>query len=75
MTAIREVFNVEQMYDADRLAMESGISGEILIENAGAAIAAHISAYWDPCPVLILCGPGNNGGDGYVIARHLYEAE
>ncbi len=74
MTAISEVLNVQQMYDADRHAIESGISGETLMENAGAAIAAHISAHWDPCPVLILCGPGNNGGDGYVIARHLHEA-
>lgn len=75
MTAISEVFKVQQMYDADRLAMESDIPGEMLMENAGAAIAAHITAHWDPCPILILCGPGNNGGDGYVIARHLFEAD
>jgi len=68
------ILTTEQMYQADRLAMESGISGLELMENAGQGVAAHIEQGWDPCHVTILCGPGNNGGDGYVIARSLSEA-
>lgn len=69
-----QVLSVDEMYSADRLAIESGISGLELMENAGQGIAAHIEEGWDVCSVLILCGPGNNGGDGYVVARALSEA-
>lgn len=50
-----------------------GIPGTVLMENAGRAVADFISEKW-PLPryTYIFCGPGNNGGDGLVIARHLY---
>lgn len=67
------VLTVAQMYRADALTIESGTPGEALMEAAGAAVTREISARWQTCPVVILCGPGNNGGDGFVIARLLDE--
>ncbi len=68
-----ELFSVEQMYCADAAAIARGISGDILMENAGQAIARCIRERWSPRRVAILCGPGNNGGDGFVVARLLSE--
>ena len=60
-----------EMARADQAAIESGVSGETLMENAGAAVAREIALRWRAQPTVVLCGPGNNGGDGYVAARHL----
>ena len=68
------LLSVEEMYRADALATEAGIAGLELMEAAGAAIAREIIQRWRKMPALILCGPGNNGGDGFVVAR-LLEAE
>ena len=64
----------DQMYAADKAAVEAGVPGVTLMENAGAAVARAIERRYAPCPVAILAGPGNNGGDGFVAARYLKEA-
>jgi ADP-dependent NAD(P)H-hydrate dehydratase / NAD(P)H-hydrate epimerase len=67
----------EAMRGADRRAQALGVSEDRLMEQAGTAVAAAVRALavdtdrWGKGPIVILCGPGNNGGDGYVAARRL----
>ncbi|MBN2581230.1 MAG: NAD(P)H-hydrate epimerase [Pirellulales bacterium] len=62
----------EQVRRVDRLAVEEfGMSGLVLMENAGRGVADVLCRLGIAGPVLIACGRGNNAGDGFVIARHL----
>jgi NAD(P)H-hydrate epimerase len=68
-----EILTVAEMYAADKFAAEYGTPTLTLMENAGFGVAEIIRARWSPRTVAVLCGPGNNGGDGFVVARHLKE--
>src|SRR5438552_3590565 len=71
------VVTAAEMRAADRRTIEEiGLPGAVLMENAGAAVAREICARFPRArrPV-VLCGKGNNGGDGFVVARHLRERQ
>ncbi|MGH6989919.1 MAG: NAD(P)H-hydrate dehydratase [Stellaceae bacterium] len=64
-----------EMGAVDRAGVAEGVPEIELMENAGRAVAEAIRRRWPrPRPVAVLCGPGNNGGDGFVAARHLAAA-
>ena len=65
------ILTAEEMRAAEQRAIDAGDSVEALMERAGTAAADAIWRFGGPLPTLVLCGPGNNGGDGYVIARDL----
>lgn len=61
----------QEMGQADRLAAEMGTPSFTLMERAGTAVADVVARFPLPTRVVVLCGPGNNGGDGFVAARVL----
>jgi NAD(P)H-hydrate epimerase len=63
-----------EMAAIDNAAAAAGVPGLRLMEHAGAAVARHLGARFRKANVAVLCGPGNNGGDGFVAARHLFDA-
>lgn len=70
-----KVLTAAQMRDVDRRTMELGIPGLILMENAGHRVVEFLIEEFSPLSghrVVILCGKGNNGGDGMVVARQLF---
>lgn len=66
-----EILTVAEMSEVDRLTAASGVPTIALMENAGRKVANEVAKRFAACKTTVLCGPGNNGGDGYVIARHL----
>jgi hydroxyethylthiazole kinase-like uncharacterized protein yjeF len=69
-----DILTVAETAAADRAAIALGTAGVVLMERAGAGVAEAMLARWTRRPVVVLCGPGNNGGDGYVAARRLADA-
>jgi NAD(P)H-hydrate epimerase len=66
------ILNRESVRQLDRRATEEfGVPGIVLMENAGRGVADKLCELGIAGTVVICCGPGNNGGDGFVIARHL----
>ncbi|HEY9554648.1 NAD(P)H-hydrate dehydratase [Allosphingosinicella sp.] len=65
------ILTAEAMRAAEQRAIDGGTAVETLMDRAGTAAAEAIWRFAGPLPTLVLCGPGNNGGDGYVIAREL----
>jgi len=71
---VLELLTTEEMMRAEKLAMESGTSSLILMENAGNGVAEDVvKRFARGTKVVVLCGPGRNGGDGFVAARRLRE--
>lgn len=70
-----KILTSAEMREVDRLSTErAGISGVTLMENAGKSVADFIGARFKnfaDVPIVVFCGKGNNGGDGFVVARHL----
>src|ERR1700751_4202079 len=69
----RPIITCDAMRAGEQAAIDNGSSVEQLMERAGAALAEAVYRFAGPMPVLVLCGPGNNGGDGYVAARCLVQ--
>ena len=71
---MHELLTPHQMSSADRITIEGGIPGIDLMEAAGGVLLHSVEKHFSSeSPILILCGPGNNGGDGYMVGRLLFE--
>ena len=68
------LLDAREMGEADRQTVAAGSSVSALMENAGRGVAEEIVRRWPQRRVTVLCGPGNNGGDGFVAACHLAAA-
>jgi NAD(P)H-hydrate epimerase len=69
---LMKVVTAQEMREIDRVTIqEFGIPSLVLMERAGLAVAARIRELYPPTKVVVLCGGGNNGGDGLVVARIL----
>ena len=72
---MQRILTAAQMREVDRVTIEErGVPGLLLMENAGARVYELLSHSYGPLDehrIVVLCGKGNNGGDGLVVARHL----
>ena len=71
---MNELLSAAQMKQADSATIAGGIPGITLMEAAGRAVADTTAELFPDGPVLVLAGPGNNGGDGFIAARRLMSA-
>jgi hydroxyethylthiazole kinase-like uncharacterized protein yjeF len=69
-----EILSTAETAAADAAAIAAGTPGTTLMTRAGAAVASAVRRRWTARPAVVFCGPGNNGGDGYVVARELADA-
>src|SRR6476469_8933361 len=70
-----KVLTAAQMREVDRRTIESGIPGIVLMENAGHRVVEFLAKKFPKLGserIVVLCGKGNNGGDGLVVARQLF---
>jgi len=68
----REAITAEKMAEIDKKAVKFGIPSLLLMENAGGAVARTImEKFGNELKIIVFAGTGNNGGDGFVAARHL----
>src|SRR5689334_21494177 len=70
-----KVLTAAEMREVDRRTSEVGIPGIVLMENAAHRVIEFLEKHFAPLPaqrIVVLCGKGNNGGDGMVIARQLH---
>ena len=69
---MRKVVTAREMQDIDRATIHTfGVAGTTLMERAGLTVVHRINEMYPLKKVAVLCGGGNNGGDGFVIAREL----
>lgn len=68
-----ELLTVGQMAKADAATIQAGTPGFTLMQAAGEAVVRAITQRWSACETVVLCGPGNNGGDGFIVAARLRE--
>lgn len=69
-----EILTAQEMRQTDQAAIAAGAKGIDLMATAGHAVAQRIVQDYTVCPVLVLCGKGNNGGDGFIVAGLLEKA-
>jgi len=71
-----KVLTAAQMREVDRRTIEMGVPGAVLMENAGSRVVEFLEERFSPLGdqrIVVFCGKGNNGGDGLVVARQLFE--